>query len=489
MDSGARDAKQALVYLVDRFGRDLVNDPARLRGLLRDLAGNERLEISLLVAAAESGVAADIEANAGSASIPGRTEQLARRLEQDRGISQENARWAVGAWVDALSTPSTPTESPATIAPPVATVLPTTAPPSSERPLDGPTNGRSDAADVVWGADDDEMESTDALITPPFPASERSGPDAGSSSIPPETSLPPPAEVVATSLPPVRPDAVGVAPTSLPPGDEVDEEVSPVSAPSQGGASVEPSVASTAPPRSRRRGVILVLAATVVAVIVGSVALAMTADDGTDDPLIVTPESPDAALLMPNVVGDAEEDAMAELSALGLVPSSTPQETDEAEPGTVIRQVPKADQELQEGAAVRIVVAASLTPVRAPALPQPQATTTAVTLDWTLAKKGSDVKFFRVYRNGEKIGTTDANDTRYIDQSVSGPNKYAYWVVAVGTNGTQERSTRRLVSVPAPPTTPTPTDSPSGPSTSSPPPTDPPTNDFCYWFPNDPECR
>ena len=89
MDSGTRDARQALVYLVERFGRDLVNDPARLRGLLRDLAGNERLEISLLVAAAESGVAADIATNAGAASIAGRAEQLARRLERVGGSPGE----------------------------------------------------------------------------------------------------------------------------------------------------------------------------------------------------------------------------------------------------------------------------------------------------------------------------------------------------------------------------------------------------------------
>jgi hypothetical protein len=232
-----------------------------------------------------------------------------------------------------------------------------------------------------------------------------------------------------------------------------------------------------------------VAAAAVIAVIAGSVAFAMTGDDGADDPLTVTPESPDAALLMPSVVGDAEDDALAELTALGLDPSSTPQETDEAEPGIVIRQVPKADQEHQEGEAVRIVVAAALTPVRVPALPQPQATTTSVTLDWSLAKKGSDVKFFRVYRNGEKIGTTEGDVTRYVDQSVSGPSKLAYWVVAVGANGTQERSTRRLVSVPAPPTTSPPTDSPSDPGTSSPPTDPPPDNEWCKWFPNDPQCQ
>ena len=203
---------------------------------------------------------------------------------------------------------------------------------------------------------------------------------------------------------------------------------------------------------------------------------------------MIPPQSPDAPLLMPSVVGDAEEDALAELVALGFDPVSTPVETDEVEPGIVVRQDPKPDRELQEGAAVQIFVAAALTPVRVPTLPQPAATTTSVTLDWSLAKKGSDVKFFRVYRNGEKIGTTKADVTRYVDQTVSGPNKYAYWVVAIGANGTQERSTRRLVAVPAPPTTSPPTDAPSDPGTSSPP-TDPPTNDFCYWFPNDPQCQ
>jgi hypothetical protein len=92
---------EELKALVRRFGTGLGSEPSRVGGLLRDVCGQYRMEISLIVAAAAEGIPAALLS--GSRPTSGsQVGALARRLEANRGLSETNARWAVQAWSAAL---------------------------------------------------------------------------------------------------------------------------------------------------------------------------------------------------------------------------------------------------------------------------------------------------------------------------------------------------------------------------------------------------
>ena len=117
-----------LVHLMSRYGTDLAREPGRVGGLLRDVCGEFRLEISLLVVAAETGVAEELMREVRLPAA--RLSQLSRRLEDERGLSPTNARWTVDAWATALT--ETGTEpAPATDGTP-ATLVPIPAPPPDQ---------------------------------------------------------------------------------------------------------------------------------------------------------------------------------------------------------------------------------------------------------------------------------------------------------------------------------------------------------------------
>ncbi|MFQ5554738.1 MAG: substrate-binding periplasmic protein [Acidimicrobiia bacterium] len=101
MTEFAAEARQALQDLVARYGPGLAEEPRRVQGLLRDVAGAHRREISALVAAAEEGVGATLAAASDSLG-PATADRLARRLQADRALTQDAARWAVESWALAL---------------------------------------------------------------------------------------------------------------------------------------------------------------------------------------------------------------------------------------------------------------------------------------------------------------------------------------------------------------------------------------------------
>lgn len=99
MDDVVRDALRQLI--VER-GTALAEDARLCGALLRDVAGDRRREISVLVAAVEEGVAADLLRSAGSGTADPLLGSLQRRLEQGRGLAPDAARWAVETWAYAL---------------------------------------------------------------------------------------------------------------------------------------------------------------------------------------------------------------------------------------------------------------------------------------------------------------------------------------------------------------------------------------------------
>ena len=115
---------------------ELAEEPARLRGLLRDYCGTFKKEISVLVIAQEERVARDL---LSSSSVQPKAMLLARlteRLKSDRGIGEEDARWAVETWALALgkieaselisieTVPAAPPRKTPAPAPPVVPVTP-----------------------------------------------------------------------------------------------------------------------------------------------------------------------------------------------------------------------------------------------------------------------------------------------------------------------------------------------------------------------------
>jgi len=88
----------ALKALVDRFGAELLAEPARLRGLLADEVPQARKEISVLMLALEERVPQDLMRVHSGESASSLTPRLARRLTEEKSLSPDAARWAVNAW-------------------------------------------------------------------------------------------------------------------------------------------------------------------------------------------------------------------------------------------------------------------------------------------------------------------------------------------------------------------------------------------------------
>jgi len=96
-----------LQEILNRFGQEICDDPARLRAALGDYAGMWRLdrpqrEIRLLVYAAEERVPEDLLRVQDRSLREVLIRRLATRLQASFGVTAEHARWAVETWACAL---------------------------------------------------------------------------------------------------------------------------------------------------------------------------------------------------------------------------------------------------------------------------------------------------------------------------------------------------------------------------------------------------
>ena len=94
--------RQKLAELIARHGTSLAEEPRRVAAFLKDEAGDRKLEVSLLVAAAEEGIPEELLRASGGVPSQPLLRRLERRLQQERGLSDETARWAVESWATAL---------------------------------------------------------------------------------------------------------------------------------------------------------------------------------------------------------------------------------------------------------------------------------------------------------------------------------------------------------------------------------------------------
>ena len=107
--------------ILERFGREICDDPARLKAVLCDYAGGRGLdrpqrEIRLLVYAAEERVPEELLRSPDSGLREVLKRRLAARLQSSFAITGEHARWAMETWAFALglatSAPEAPPASP-----------------------------------------------------------------------------------------------------------------------------------------------------------------------------------------------------------------------------------------------------------------------------------------------------------------------------------------------------------------------------------------
>ena len=94
--------RQKLREIVARHGHSVINNARRCEGLLKDYSAQYRREVSVLVSALEEHVPEDLlRAPAGTPRAV-LLKRLARRLSDNRALSETAAAWAVNSWALAL---------------------------------------------------------------------------------------------------------------------------------------------------------------------------------------------------------------------------------------------------------------------------------------------------------------------------------------------------------------------------------------------------
>jgi len=92
----------ALRKIIAKYGNDLAGDRRRVEGLLKDLCGEYRREINVLTNAHEERIPLDLLAANDSTPLEVLLTRLAKRLEDNLGLTADAANWAVDSWALAL---------------------------------------------------------------------------------------------------------------------------------------------------------------------------------------------------------------------------------------------------------------------------------------------------------------------------------------------------------------------------------------------------
>ncbi|MCS6851779.1 MAG: hypothetical protein NZ700_11495 [Gemmataceae bacterium] len=94
--------RQRLRDLLSQYGRSICEQPARLEKLLKDLCGECRREVFVLMSAVHAGVVAELLAAAGGTSPAPLLTGLAKRMHTELSLAEDSCQWAVEAWAEAL---------------------------------------------------------------------------------------------------------------------------------------------------------------------------------------------------------------------------------------------------------------------------------------------------------------------------------------------------------------------------------------------------
>lgn len=91
-----------MIGLITRFGTRIGEDPKRCEFLLRDVCGEYKREIVVLVAAVKENIPKELMSADRSIPQEHQLERLAKRLYDDHGIILDLARWGVETWLIGL---------------------------------------------------------------------------------------------------------------------------------------------------------------------------------------------------------------------------------------------------------------------------------------------------------------------------------------------------------------------------------------------------
>lgn len=91
-----------LCFILNKYGRSIIDDPRHCRTLLTERAPLHRLEISLLITALGQQVAQELLNPTALIPVAMQLERLAQGLHDNVGIQKDFAYWAVESWALAL---------------------------------------------------------------------------------------------------------------------------------------------------------------------------------------------------------------------------------------------------------------------------------------------------------------------------------------------------------------------------------------------------
>jgi len=94
--------RQRLCEIIQKYGRSLCDDQRRCEGLLRDLCGEYRREVNIIVSALKEQVVSDLLTPQSNIPYDALLSRLTKRLHNDLALTEDAARWAVESWALAL---------------------------------------------------------------------------------------------------------------------------------------------------------------------------------------------------------------------------------------------------------------------------------------------------------------------------------------------------------------------------------------------------
>ena len=94
--------RQKLCEIITQYGQSVYDNPQRCEGLLRDFCGQYRKEIAVLIGALKDEVPSQLQALKNSVPHTILLARLKKRLEDNLGLGEEAATWAVESWALAL---------------------------------------------------------------------------------------------------------------------------------------------------------------------------------------------------------------------------------------------------------------------------------------------------------------------------------------------------------------------------------------------------
>ncbi|MEI7839880.1 MAG: DUF1566 domain-containing protein [Methylococcaceae bacterium] len=127
--------RHQLRFIIDNYGRSIIDDPRRCRGMLKDLAPKHQRETNLLMLALEQKLVAELTQKTHTPILM-HLDILAQRLHNNIGIQKDFAVWAIESWalaLDVIQQPSaqkiiTPEPEPKIIIPPKPAPIVSTSP-------------------------------------------------------------------------------------------------------------------------------------------------------------------------------------------------------------------------------------------------------------------------------------------------------------------------------------------------------------------------